>query len=122
MPSTVRLSALGYMYKVARSFYYSFAATSDFSTVSINTPLFFFLNDPPPTDISPLPLPAALPISSAPAANNRPRARACKSPTSAPPPAASPPLSQKNCLGQRFPPPTFHAQRSPPPAATPNAI
>src|SRR3989449_10135042 len=41
----------------------TFKAASVASALQLVYPLFFFLNDPAPPDISPLPLPAALPIS-----------------------------------------------------------
>src|SRR5216684_4323227 len=57
----------------------------------------------------------------APAVSKHSAPKACKSPTSAPVPAASRWPSQKSCPAQRFTPRTFRTRPSPSPAATPRA-
>src|SRR3989449_9352082 len=43
-------------------FFFTYTSTTEISTLSLHDSLVFFLNDPAPTEISPLPLPAPLPI------------------------------------------------------------
>src|SRR5256885_15017861 len=46
-------------------FFFNNTANTEIYTFSLHYLLFFFLKDPPPPDISPFPLPAALPIAPA---------------------------------------------------------